>query len=176
MPGGAAGLMSKLPDLLGFEALVRLRASSIDAEWPARFTRINDSIDPETRTAGVIVAVDDPYGQALPGSRPPLTKNMFVEVELKGRPRPQQLVIPRSSLHGSNVYVVNSENRLEIRAVEVAFPQTNFSVIKSGLVSGERIVVSDPIPAIAGMLVVPSLDDDVSARLIREAEGGGEVR
>ena len=61
MPGGAAGLMSKLPDLLGFEALVRLRASSIDAEWPARFTRINDSIDPETRTAGVIVAVDDPY-------------------------------------------------------------------------------------------------------------------
>jgi membrane fusion protein, multidrug efflux system len=176
MPGDTAGVMSKLPDLLGFEALVRLRASSIDAEWPARFTRINDSIDPETRTAGVIVAVDDPYGKAQPGSRPPLTKNMFVEVELKGRPRSGQLVIPRTSLHGANVYVINNENRLEIRPVEIAFPQTNFAVIKSGLKDSERIVVSDPIPAIAGMLVVPTQDDDVRGTLIKEAEGGGSVR
>ncbi|MBL6942063.1 MAG: biotin/lipoyl-binding protein [Rhodospirillales bacterium] len=176
MPDDTAGVMSRLPDFLGFEALVRLRASSIDAQWPARFTRINDTIDPETRTAGVIIAVDDPYGQARPGTRPPLTKNMFVEVELKGRPRPGQIVIPRTSLHGSNVYVVNSENRLEIRPVEVAFPQTNFAVIKSGLKGGEMIVVSDPIPAIAGMLVVATQDDDVSVKLIKEAEGEGGVR
>ncbi len=176
IPDSAAGLTSQLPDLLGFEAKVRLRASSINAEWQGRFTRINDTIDPETRTAGVIVAVDNPYRQTLPGSRPPLTKNMFVEVELKGRPRAGQIVVPRSSLHGTNVYVVTDGNRLEIRTVEIAFVQTDFAVIKNGLKAGERIVVSDPIPAISGMLVEPTEDKAVSAKLILTAEGGGDIR
>jgi len=176
MPENAAGVMNRLPDLMGFEAVVRLRASSIDAQWPARFTRIDDGIDPETRTAGVIVAVDNPYRRSQPGSRPPLTKNMFVEVELKGRPRPDQIVIPRASLHGSNVYIVNAESRLEIRPVAVAFTQANFAVIDSGLEGGETIVISDPIPAIAGMLLEASEDAEASAMLTREAEGGGPVR
>ena len=176
MPENAAGVMNQLPDLMGFEAVVRLRASSIDAQWPARFTRIDDGIDPETRTAGVIVAVDNPYRHSQPGSRPPLTKNMFVEVELKGRPRPDQIVIPRSSLHGSSVYIVNAESRLEIRPVAVAFAQANFAVIESGLERAETIVISDPIPAIAGMLLEPTEDAEASAMLTREAEGGGTVR
>jgi RND family efflux transporter MFP subunit len=176
MPQRAAEVMSRLPDLLGFEATVHLRASSIDAQWPARFTRINDSIDPETRTAGVIVTVDDPFRHALPGSKPPLTKNMFVEVQLKGRPRPGQIVIPRAALHGTNVYIVNNKGRLEIRPVEVAFSQSDFAVIKSGLKAGEKIVISDPIPAISGMLLETTLDLQASARLTLEAEGGGGVR
>ncbi len=176
VPDQAAGIMSRLPDLLGFEAVVRLRASTVNAEWKARFTRINDAIDPETRTAGVIVAVDDPYGQALPGSRPPLTKNMFVEVEIKGRPRSGQIVVPRSSLHGESVYVVADGNRLEIRPIETAFVQTDFAVVKSGLKAGEQIIVSDPIPAISGMLLDISKDAQTSENLISAAEGGGEVR
>lgn len=176
VPDVAAGLMSRLPNLLGFDATVRLRASSVRAEWKARFTRINDAIDPETRTAGVIVAVDDPYRQAVPGSRPPLTKNMFVEVELKGRPRPSQIVVPRSSLHGSTLYVVNAESRLEIREVQTAFTQTDFAVIKDGVTAGETIVVSDPIPAISGMLVTPVDDPAALKNLVDMAEGGGPVR
>lgn len=176
VPDSAAGIMGHLQEKLGFEAVVRLRGSSIKAEWQARFTRINDTIDPETRTAGVIVAVDDPYRQAVPGTRPPLTKNMFVEVELRGRPHPSQIVVPRSSLHGDNIYVVTTDNRLEIRAVEIAFVQTDFAVIKSGLKAGENIVVSDPIPAIAGMLVDLTEDPDVLADLVLLAEGGGDVR
>lgn len=176
VPDNPSGLMQRLPDMLGFEAVVRLRGSTVKAEWKARFTRINDTVDPETRTIGVIVAVDAPYRRALPGSRPPLTKNMFVEVELRGRPRPGQLVVPRTSLHGDNIYVVGPDDRLEIRPVEIAFVQTDFAVIKSGLKAGERIVVSDPIPAIAGMLLAPTEDSAVRGELIRLAEGGGTVR
>lgn len=176
VPNSTAGIMTRLPDLLGFEAVVRLRGSSIDAQWKARFTRINDTIDPETRTVGVIVAVDDPYGQTLPGSRPPLTKNMFVEVEIKGRARPNQIVIPRSSLHGNSVYVIKDGNRLEIRPVETAFVQTDFAVIQSGLAAAEKIIVSDPIPAISGMLLAPLIDRQARAALVNAAEGGGDVR
>lgn len=176
VPDNVGSLMTRLPEMLGFEAVVRLRASTISAEWQARFTRINDAIDPETRTAGVIVAVDNPYRQAVPGTKPPLTKNMFVEVELKGRARPNQIVVPRSSLHGSELYVVNEESRLEVRKVDIAFTQTDFAVIKGNLKAGETIIVSDPIPAISGMLVKPFEDASALETLVQAAEGGGSIR
>ncbi|HER25821.1 MAG TPA: efflux RND transporter periplasmic adaptor subunit, partial [Rhodospirillales bacterium] len=169
-------IMARLPDLLGISAKVRLRGSSVTAEWPARFTRMNDTIDPDTRTVGVIVAVDDPYRHVVPGVRPPLSKNMFVEVELRGRPRPGQIVVPRSALHGNTVYVVDGENRLRIRPVEVAFSQTDFVVIKKGLAAGDIIVISDPIPAIDGMLLAPQVDPESRAALVAQAEGAGAVR
>ena len=172
----AGAIMSKLPEFLGIEASVHLRGGSVIAEWPARFTRLNDTIDPDTRTVGVIVAVDDPYRHSIPGIRPPLSKNMFVEVELRGRPRPGQVIAPRSSLHGNTVYVVDQDNRLRFRTVDIAFTQTDFVVVRTGLTAGDTIIVSDPIPAIDGMLVNPLPDPATRATLVGQAEGAGAVR
>ena len=176
IPNGATAIMSGLPEFLGFTATVHLRGGSFEAQWDARFTRINDTIDPDTRTVGVIVAVDDPYRHSVPGVKPPLSKNMFVEVELKGRARKEQIVVPRSSLHGSTVYIIDNESRLRITPVETAFTQTDFVVIKKGLSAGDQIIVSDPIPAIDGMLVNAVNDTEAAAALTIQAEGGGAVR
>ncbi len=176
LPGGTNTLMRRLPDFLGFTATVHLRGGSVEAQWNARFMRINDTIDPDTRTVGVIVAVDDPYQNSVPGVRPPLSKNMFVEVEIIGRPQAGQIVAPRSSLHGNTLYVVDGENRLRIKPVVVDFSQTDFVVIKKGLAVGDKIIVSDPIPAIDGMLVKAVVDAEASAALIAQAEGGGAIR
>ena len=175
VPTDASQVMAKLPDLLSLSAVVRL-GGGVDIEWRARFTRVSDTIDPETRTVGVIVAVDDPYRQAIPGVRPPLSKNMYVEVELRGTPRPGQIVIPRAALHERRVYVVGAEDRLAMRDVEIAFFQADFAVIKRGLAAGERVVVSDPIPAIEGMLLEAIDDGAARDRLIAAAEGEGRVR
>ena len=175
VPADASQMMARLPELLSLSAVVRL-GGGVDIEWQARFARVSDTIDPETRTVGVIVAVDNPYRQAIPGVRPPLSKNMYVEVELRGRSRPGQIVIPRAALHQGRVYVVGAGNRLEMRDVKVAFFQANFAVIKRGLTAGERVVVSDPVPAIEGMLLDAVDDGEARARLIAAAEGGGRVR
>ena len=79
-------------------------------------------------------------------------------------------------MRDSAVYLVNRENRLELRPVEVAFSQGGFSVIAKGLSGGESLVVSDPTPAIEGMLVEPTLDDQIRANLVAEAAGEGELR
>ena len=171
-----ATVMTDLPTLLGLTPLVRLRAGAYTVEWPARLARISDTVDPATRTVGVIVAVDDPYRQARPGRRPPLAKNMFVEVELSGRPRPGRVVVPRAALRDGRLLVADAENRLSIRAVEIAFRQTNFAVVKTGLAAGERVVVSDLIPAVDGMLLAPVVDEDAARALVAEAEGRGPVR
>jgi len=176
IPIQAEGIMNRLPDLLGLSAVVRLQAGRVTAKWNARFARISDTIDPVSRTVGVIVAVDNPYAKAVLGVRPPLTKNMFVEVELRGKPRPRQIVVPRAALHDGVVYTAGPDNRLKRRAVDIAFFQTNFAVLHKGLSPGDRIVITDLIPAVDGMLLEPVADGETAMSLIEEAEGRTQIR
>ncbi len=156
---------------LGLKAEVRLREDGVRASWPAELTRLSDTLDPKARTIGAIVEVAGPYTGVEPGVRPPLYKGLFVEVELTGRPIPDSLVVPRSALHDGRLYLVNGEGRLERRPVEVALVQPGYVVIGGGISAGERVVVSDLIPAIEGMLLTPQPDPGVLAELMVEAVG-----
>ena len=168
--------LPRIREVAGLEAIVRLRTGRGDTEWPARFSRMSDTVDPRTRTIGVIVAVDDPYRQVVPGERPPLVKNMYVEVEIRGRPRPGAVVIPRAALYGTEVRVAGADDRLQVREVEVEFVQTNFVVVGAGLEAGERIVVSDLPFAVEGMQLAPVEDEVALADLVAEAVGDVPVQ
>ena len=168
--------MDVIKDVMDFEAVVRLKGGNLHAEWPARFARVSDTVDPQTRAIGIIVAVDDPYRQAVPGIHPPLTKNMYVEVELRAKPRKGRIVVPRNALHGDRVYAVGPDNRLKSRHVEIEFRQTNFAVVSKGISPGEKIVISDLVPAIEGMALDPIDDVRAAQALAAEARGEGGVR
>jgi len=157
------------PPTLGLSARVKLQESGITATWPARFARLSDALDPKTRTVGVIVEVDEPYANIQPGKRPPLVKGLFVEVTLAGKPRPNRIVIPRSALHGHQIYIINAQQRLEIRRVKVELLQPDFVVVGSGLSEGEQVVTSDLLPAIEGMLLQPHKSSNELARLLQAA-------
>jgi RND family efflux transporter MFP subunit len=164
-------------DQIRISAVVRLRVGEFSFEWEARVARVSPQMDPQTRTIGIIVAVDDTYTSAVPGEQPPLLRGMYCEVELRGPPIHDALVIPREALHeGNTVHVVNGESRLEIRPVQVAFHQSDFSVIEEGLSPGDVIVVSDLIPAIERMLIDPTEDAARAESLAAEAGGQGGVR
>ena len=168
--------MRSIRAVFDVEAIVRLRTGDFVVQWDGRFDRIREELDLQTRTLRVVIAVDRPYENVIPGKRPPLAPGMFCEVELRGPQRADKVVVPRTSVRNGAVYLVNGENRLERRPVAVAFSQGGFSVIASGLSGGERLVVSDPTPAIEGMLVEPTLDAQIRANLIAEAAGEGELR
>ncbi len=175
--GPAPQLGAAIPRLREeLQAVVRLHSGDVAIEWPARFSRMSDTVDPRTRTVGVIVAVDQPYRRAQAGRLPPLVKNMYVEVELRGPPRPDAVVIPRAALRGSQVYVVGREDRLEFRDVEVSFTQANLVVLRSGLEAGQRVVISDLPFAAEGMRLRPEPDPATAASLAAEATGVAPVR
>jgi multidrug efflux pump subunit AcrA (membrane-fusion protein) len=149
-------------------------------DWPARFARLGDGIDPLTRTVDVVVVVDNPYGQAVPGQRPPLTKGMFVEVELRGPLLTPVAVVPRAALlEGMRVHLAGPDDRLETRQVEVGIVQNGFATITRGLSPGERVVVSDLIPAVEGMRLAPVRDEAAEKALATASAGasaGAEPR
>lgn len=161
---------------LGFKVIVRLRTGDKSVEWTGRFARISDTIDPNTRTVGIIAAVDGAYAKAVPGARPPLAKGMFVEVELSAKPTPERLIVPRSALHDERLYIVTADNRLDIRPVETGLTQGAFVEIAKGLKAGEQVVVSDLNPAIAGMLLRTTVDAELHRELLTAAAGEGPLK
>jgi RND family efflux transporter MFP subunit len=157
----------QLTEVVGFDPLVRLDLGNDVAEWQAEFVRFSDNVDAHTRTMGVVVAVDRPFDKIKIGYRPPLSKGMFVQVALRGKRQPSRLVIPRNAVRNGIVYVADEDDRLRRRPVEVLFTQEDLSVIASGLAPGERVVVSDLVPAVSGMLLRPRIDEGLSAELRR---------
>ena len=85
----------------------------------------------------------------------------------------EDIVVPRSAVRGGAVFVADGENRLRRRPVQVLFEQDTISVIAEGLEPGERVVVSDLVPAVEGMLLQPRVDTKLTAELLKAAAGGG---
>ncbi|RDD60133.1 efflux RND transporter periplasmic adaptor subunit [Ferruginivarius sediminum] len=170
----ATDSVARLRDLLpamGLTAEVRLRTGGEPVIWDARVDRISEAIDVETRTVGAVVVVERPYERARPPEQPPLVKGMYVEVRLCAPPRPPAVVVPRAALHGDRVYVAGPDERLDLRDVEIAGHYGEFAVIRTGLEAGERIVLTDLVPAIAGMKLAPHPDDAAARRLRTDARG-----
>ncbi|MCG8406593.1 MAG: HlyD family efflux transporter periplasmic adaptor subunit [Phycisphaerales bacterium] len=158
------------------KAFVRLNTGNYTVEWEARFERIRERLDPDTRTVGLVVAVDSPYEKAIPSKRPPLFRDVFCEVEFRGKPQKGRIVVPRAAVHDGHVYVLDAQNRLRRRMIGVQFEQTNFVCVAEGLRVEETVVVSDPTPAVVGMLVDPVSDEVLRASLIAEATAQTHVR
>ncbi|MBT8119899.1 MAG: HlyD family secretion protein, partial [Gammaproteobacteria bacterium] len=112
--------------------------------------RISDSIDATRQTLGIVVGVDDPYEKIIPGKRPPLIKGMYTAVDIFAPAFPA-MVVPRKAVHQGRVYIANSDDRLEIRPVDVQLIQGDLMVINSGIDPGERVIITDLIPVIEGM-------------------------
>lgn len=157
--------MEALRQALSPDATVRLSSQNKDVIWPARLSRLLDGVDPKTRTVGVVVTVDT--------TGAPLFKNMYCEVELRGQGQGEYIVLPRSAVREGRVYVANGEDRLAVREVEVRFRQGDIVVISSGISSGERVIVSDLVPAVEGMLLAPQQDDALLSNIVAEATGEG---
>ena len=163
--------LSQLRAALNLTAEVRLEVGGMTARWDASFDRVRETIDPQTRTAGVLVAVDRPYEQFIPGERPPLLEGAFCEVELRGAPLPGRLIVPRSAITEGTVGVVGPDGRLTRRAVTVGLALSGFATVEEGLAAGDLVIVSDPVGVPLGALVDCTVDEQLGADLASDALG-----
>jgi RND family efflux transporter MFP subunit len=147
-------------------AHLRARFAGQDHSWTGRVVRTEGEIDPKSRMVHVIVRVEDPYGRKLEGEvQTPLAVGLFVEAELLGRRVEGAVELPRSALRDADhVLVVDSDERMRLRAVEVLRLDGDRVVIGAGLSEGERVVVSSIQIVTEGMKVRTVVEDRRSAR------------
>ncbi len=163
-----------LGEIAGIRAVVKPVAGNGRFRLEGRVMRFTATIDTTTRTPGLIVQIDDPYGLKQDARKgPPLVKGVYCEVELYGKPFKDVIAIPRTAIHADNqVYVVDEKKQLKFRTVEIAFTQEGIAVVKSGLKKGDILVVTDVVPAVDGMAVDPVIDRKLSLKVKTEANRG----
>ncbi len=142
------------------------------ALWTGYVTGIASGLDPITRTVRVIVRVKEPYRDARPPERPPLQRGVYTRVRLLVRSPQALLVVPASAVHAGSVFLVNDNDLLERRSVEVAFEQADLAVIGAGLQVGERVVVDDLSWAVPGLPLATLRDEKLESWMARRANGG----
>lgn len=120
--------------------------------WEGALTRLDAAMDPTTRMLFGIAEVRNPYGEGASQYGMPLAVGLFVTAEISGREIRDAYIIPRHALRaGNQVYVVNSQGRLEIRDVDVTYSSSDEAVIGTGLETGDDVIVSSIRNPIEGM-------------------------
>ncbi|WP_298571139.1 hypothetical protein [uncultured Aliiroseovarius sp.] len=158
--------MTEALHALGLTAQVRLRLGEQTETWPATVDRVSDGIDLRSGTVGVVVVVENAYGQSGQGNRPPLTKGMFVDVVLSSAPV-SGLVLPRSALRDGSLYVADSDNRLRMVAATPRFEQGEIALFASDtLAQGTHVLLTPPNPVIEGQLLDPHVDEGLMPQLL----------
>ena len=124
------------------------------------------AIDPETGTYSVEALFPNPNGMLLPGQ--------FARVRAPFKTLNNVVVVPRKSLFELQgrfrLYVVNAENRVEVRDVGLGPAKGDIVVIESGVEAGESVIVEgiqkvrtdmvvDPKPLPPDSGPAPSLED-----------------
>jgi RND family efflux transporter MFP subunit len=118
---------------------------------------LSAQLDPQARTARLLVLVDDPL-EGGPGGLP-LLPGAWVDVEVQGAPIPDIVAIPRGAVQeGDEVWVVTAEHTLALRELEVAWRSREEIFARSALAPGERLVPTPP-PLVAEGLAVTVHED-----------------
>jgi membrane fusion protein (multidrug efflux system) len=111
------------------------------------------AIDPETGTYTLEAAFENPDGLVLPGQ--------FARVRAPYRTLQDRVFIPRRALVDLQgrfqVYIVDVDNKVEIREVDLGPSKGAMQVIESGLDGGETIIVEGLQKVRSGTLVNPKV-------------------
>ena len=155
-------------DGVGSKARVVQRLRGDDIVRDGSVLRLAGALDPQTRTAQVLIEVRRPL-DPLDGGLP-LLPGAYVEVEIAGKTLEDTVQIPREALYGgSHVWTVTDEESLSKREVQIAWRADDTVIVDDGLVRGDRVVVSPLSLPIDGMPVRVRSTDGQTAAIDGEA-------
>lgn len=142
VPAGLAAWIDATPGIA-----VPLRWAHADhARATGRLVALIGDISPQDRQARVLVLIPEPgaYASLLIGTH--------VEAEIPTRVFADAVTLPGQSLRdGRAIWLLNDDNRLEVRRVEPLLTQGGATVLRNVLAAGERVIVSNLAAPLAGM-------------------------
>ncbi|MEX2333008.1 MAG: efflux RND transporter periplasmic adaptor subunit [Pseudohongiella sp.] len=124
--------------------------------WQAEIVRTEGVVDSTSRMHYAVARVNDPYGMQDMTEAPPLPAGSFVNADIEGNRVPGVFDIPLEALrNGNQVLVMDAEQRLRQRQVNVIRSDADRVYVNEGLNNNDQVIISPvPIP-IEGMRVNP---------------------
>jgi RND family efflux transporter MFP subunit len=120
-------------------APVAVHVPSLDRDFPGTVARFSMDVTPDTRTMHTEVNVPNPSRVLMPG--------MYADATVTLEGKNEAIAVPLQAINHeadkTTVFVIDSSNRIEDRSVQVGLQTANDAEVVSGLVPGEKVVVSD---------------------------------
>jgi len=127
--------------------------------WTGRIVRTEGEIDAKSRLVHVVARIENEDS----ADQSPLPVGLFVQAQIDGREAEGVTVVPRQALRGpGRVLVIDADDRLRFRDVDVLRIEGEDVLIAGGLEDGERICVSVLQAPVDGMQVRPVDDMEAS--------------
>jgi RND family efflux transporter MFP subunit len=165
----------QVPGVNGDEAsearVIHELAPGLVVERRGRIVRLEGELDPQTKRAQLVVAVERPFDE--PQGSVPLLPGSFVKVELEGRRLESVYAVPRAAAHdGDSVWVASAAERLERRQLKVAWATAETLYATEGLQPGDRVVTSQLSLPVQGAPVEVTNTDRAAAQRVTADDGG----
>lgn len=135
------------------DAEIIFRDNSSPYKWRGQVARMKAQMNEKTRTLPVVVEIDRDSVKDKTKSAIQLRPGMFVTVLIKGKKIKQVFVLPRHVVHTGDVVYVMTDNRLQIRLVNILRRVRDLVYIDKGLSDGELVIKSPLSGAVDGMKV-----------------------
>ncbi|KDM93419.1 efflux RND transporter periplasmic adaptor subunit [Photobacterium galatheae] len=159
-----ARLFEPLIVKLGLEAEIQVPGFS-DSSWRGKIVSLGESLDPQSHTLGIRLAIDQPYQGLTPGSRPPLLSGMPVVASLIGT-EVRAVVIPRHAVHQGYLLIADKDSRLSRLPATASLTMQDLVLFSSDVIpAGTPVITSDLTPAIFGMPLTLQQDVALQQRL-----------
>jgi RND family efflux transporter MFP subunit len=132
---------------------VKVHVQALNADYVGKVSRFADSLDPQTRTMETEIDFQNSDGRLLPG--------MYVQAIVISPDQRDMLTVPLEAVElgadasQGSVLVVNAQNVLEERKVQLGLQGNRNVEVRGGLTEGERVVVGSRNEFRAGMKVIP---------------------
>ncbi|HAS8417521.1 TPA: efflux RND transporter periplasmic adaptor subunit [Vibrio vulnificus] len=140
-----------LPEKLSnIRATIRLQGLR-QVEREGNIDRDLAMIDSATRMINVVVRIDDPYG--INSQKPAIKFGSYVEVQFAGKELKHIYRLPQELVSNRTVWVVNEENQLYPRTVNVLRSEGEFVLISEGIEQSDKLVLTVPEYPQKGMSV-----------------------
>ena len=121
--------------------------------WQGKLERVDGVIDPITRMINLIAVFENDFIETNQSNLP---IGLFVEAKIDGIKLNDVFQIPVTAISENNVvYIVDSNNELELRELSILKKYSDFVIVKEGIKAGERIVTSKLSTASNGIKVNP---------------------
>jgi RND family efflux transporter MFP subunit len=129
------------------------------AAWGAKRFRsgrvlgLTAKVEEQGRMAKLLIEIPDPLAlRAEAKGQPELLLGSYVQVEIEGASVPQAALVERDLIRdGNHVWIMDNQNTLEIRPVEIAFRGQEYVLVTGGVREGEQLVTSNLPSPVKGM-------------------------
>lgn len=153
------------------KVVLRTGSGNRSKQWLGQLVRTDGVFNERTRSITAVIEVDDPYG-FLGNSehkRQPLRIGTFVSADIEGKTLNNIIPMSLAALKpGNKVWVINSDNKLESRQVDVLLKTRTTAFITTGLSDGDRVSLTPLSNYVSGMrvrLVKENATDSNNAQL-----------